>query len=266
MSTHRLVALAFVLALSGCGTSTVATPSPLLTATGTPVAPTVSSVPSVEPSPAPTPADPCDVGAFRELPVSATCWVDPDADEATPLRVTYTVPAEGWSAFLGAYKDVGEDGELQRVNVLAAQITNVTVDACTEQRATDPPVGPTVDDLAAALAALPPFEVASPPSDVTAYGYSGKHLTIAVPPDLEWEVIAGTALFTGCYQGVLRTWIAPPLSFAFYGYAAPGDTEEFWILDVDGTRLVIAALRSANASADMVAEQQAMLDSIVIEP
>jgi hypothetical protein len=182
------------------------------------------------------------------------------------MRIFYTIPATGWSAFLGPYKDVGEGEELQRVNVTFADVQNLTVDACTNQVALDPPVGPTVDDLAAALAELPPFEVASPPTDVTAFGYSGKHLEIAIPASVTWKVISGTPLFTDCHSGVLRTWIDPVLSFAFYGYTAPGDTEEFWILDVEGTRIVIAALRSANASAAMLAEQQAILDSIVIEP
>jgi hypothetical protein len=182
------------------------------------------------------------------------------------VRILYTIPATGWSAFLGPYKDVGEGEELQRVNVTFADVQNLTVDACTDQVALDPPVGPKVDDLAAALAELPPFEVASSPSDVTAFGYSGKHLEIAIPASVTWEVISGMPLFTNCHGGVLRTWIDPILSFAFYGYTAPGDTEEFWILDVEGTRIVIAALRSANASAAMLAEQQAVLDSIVIQP
>ena len=31
---------------------------------------------------------------------------------------------------------------------------------------------------------------------------------------------------------------------AYYGYTGPGYTEEFWILDVEGTSLMIAAERS----------------------
>jgi hypothetical protein len=31
---------------------------------------------------------------------------------------------------------------------------------------------------------------------------------------------------------------------ASYGYTGPGFREEFWILDVEGTRLMIAAARS----------------------
>ena len=33
----------------------------------------------------------------------------------------------------------------------------------------------------------------------------------------------------------------------FYGYTGPGFTEEFWILDVDRTRLMIAAERSLDS-------------------
>ena len=75
-----------------------------------------------------------------------------------------------------------------------------------------------------------------------------------------------TRRFIGCTDGVLASWVSPPLNPAFYGYLRPGDTEDFWILDVEGTRMVIAALASANASDELIAEQQAILDSIVIEP
>lgn len=71
--------------------------------------------------------------------------------------------------------------------------------------------------------------------------------------------------FVGCINSALTSWIAPPLSFAFYGYSAPGDTEDFCILDIDGTRVVISAIASANASDELIAERQAILDSIVIE-
>jgi hypothetical protein len=260
--------------LAACASPAASTPASLAPSS----AATESEVSVASPTAAPTgspqqsqPPNPCDVGGFNDLPVGVTCWTEPNAlaalaADTTPVRILYTIPTAGWSAFLGPYNDVGKGEELQRVTVNFADIRNLTVDACTDQLALDPPVGPTVDDLAAALAVLPPFEVASPPSDVTAFGYSGRHLEIAVPASVTWEVIAGTPLFTDCDGGVLRTWIAPPLSFAFYGYTAPGDTEEFWILDVEGTRVVIAALRSANASAEMLAEQQAVLDSIVIQP
>ena len=182
---------------------------------------------------------------------------------SSTLRVEFTITKPGWHLFIGPAKNVSDGAEHQRANVLFAEVTNLTVDACTNQVPADPAIGPTVDDLAEALAALPPFELTSQPADVTAFGYAGKHLEIRVPLDQPSE---GSEAFTGCGDQLLKGWIAPSLSFAFNGYVAPGDTEEFWILDVRGTRLVVAALTTANASPELVAERQAILDSIIIRP
>ena len=51
----------------------------------------------------------------------------------------------------------------------------------------------------------------------------------------------------------------------FVGYGL-GDTEEFWILDVEGTRLMIEANWSPDSPRRDVAEVRAILDSIQIEP
>lgn len=237
--------------LIGSGCATGGTPVPSASAMTSPASPLA--------------ANPCGdlSGEFPEIPVGATCWIDPDADEATPLRVEFTITTPGWHLFIGPAKNVSDNAGHQRANVLFADVTNLTIDACSDQVPADPPIGPTVGDLATGLAALPPFELISPPADVTAFGYPGKHLEIRVPLDQPSE---GSEAFTGCGDRLLKGWIAPSLSFAFNGYVAPGDTEEFWILDVEGTRLVIAALTTANASPELVAERQAILDSIVISP
>jgi len=203
-------------------------------------------------------------GNFEPLPAGASCWIDIATDDDMPVRVRYTIPAAGWFSFIGAYKDVEDGDGDQLVNVLVANIENVTVDACNRQQPAQPAVGPTVDDLAAALSTLPPFEVTSPPMEVTAYGYAGVHLQIRIPLELAYR--DDFESFVGCQQSTLMSWIAPPLSFAFHGYVAPGDTEDFWILDVEGTRVAIAALATATASNELRAEQRAVLDSIEIEP
>lgn len=203
-------------------------------------------------------------GSFESIPVDAACWIEIAPDDGEPVRVSYTIPTSGWSAFIGAFKEVEDGGDTQLVSVLIARVANVMVDACVNQVATVPPVGPSVDDLALALSELPPFEASAPPTAVTAFGYSGTHVQIRVPLDQPFSEDSRT--FTGCSGSVLESWIAPPLSPAFYGYAAPGDTEDFWILDVEGTRVVIAALATANASDALLAEQQTVLDSLVIEP
>jgi hypothetical protein len=56
-----------------------------------------------------------------------------------------------------------------------------------------------------------------------------------------------------------RTWFG-----AFYGYTGPDCTEEFRILDVEGTRLVIAAGRSPGSPRTDLAELRAILNSIRI--
>jgi hypothetical protein len=126
-----------------------------------------------------------------------------------------------------------------------------------------------VDDLATALADLAPFRVTSPPRAVTIDGYGGKHLELAVP-NLPVEGDSGEDRhFTGCVDGKLMSWVGAidtEPGDAYYGYTGPGYTEEFWILDVDGTRLMIVAERSPGSPRKGLAEQRAIVESIQIEP
>jgi hypothetical protein len=210
-----------------------------------------------EPSPTPTPVD---VNALPDdfAPLEpGTYSIDPDGDPSTPLRVVYDVPAEGWSQWEGAVKFADDVGH---VGMTITTMTNIVRHGCRGDSPAHPPVGPSVDNLAAALADLAPFRVTSPPTDVTIYGYRGKHLELTVP-DLPVE----DGEFVGCIGGNLHSWIGP-LTDAFYGYTGPGYTEEFWILDVEGTRLVIVAGRSPGSAPEDLAEQRAILDSIRIEP
>jgi hypothetical protein len=194
-----------------------------------------------------------------------TYFIDPDLDPSTPLRVVYEVPFEGWSMWIGAAKSA-DDGH---VGVSITTVTNLVRDGCRDHSWADPPVGPSVDDLAAALADLAPFRVTSPPKDVTVYGYSGKYLELTVP-DLPVEGEGDDRRFTECVGGNLKSWVAAidtTPGDAFYGYnGEPGRTEEFWILDVDGTRLVIEANWSSASPSEDVAEMRAILESIQIEP
>jgi hypothetical protein len=194
-----------------------------------------------------------------------TYFIDPDLDPSTPLRVVYEVPVEGWSMWIGAAKFT-DDGH---VGVSITTVTNLVRHGCRDHSWADPPVGPSVNDLAAELADLAPFRVTSPPKDVTIYGYRGKYLELTVP-DLPVEGQGDDRRFAQCIDGNLKSWVgaidAAEEGDAFYGYSAPGHTEEFWILDVDGTRLVIEANWSPNSPRKDEAEMRAILDSIRIEP
>ena len=228
--------LALVMALAGCGQA----PEETDTTAASPTAPS-------EPTASPTIRE-MNVLEFLAPVEPGTYFIDPDGDPSTPLRVMYEIPVEGWESWIGA----ATFGEYGHVGVSITTVENLVSHGCRDHSPADPPVGPSVDNLAAALADLASFRVTSPPEDVTIYGYSGKHL--------EWTV-------AGCEGGDHNSWIAPLLGdTAFSGYEGPGYTEEFWILDVDGTRLMIVAHRSAGAPREDLAEQQAILDSIRIEP
>jgi hypothetical protein len=127
--------------------------------------------------------------------------IDPDADPSTPLRVVYEVTVEGWSSWIGAAK-FSDDGQVGTTPISAmlvsiTSVPNLVRNGCRDHSPADPPVGPSADDLATALADLAPFQVTSPPKDVTIYGYKGKHLELAVP-DMPFEVRGDKILYTEC--------------------------------------------------------------------
>jgi hypothetical protein len=210
------------------------------------------------------PDGPRDVGdfGFDDELEPGTYFMDPDHDPSTPLRVIFEIAAEGWSGGIGGpakFNTLGHTG-LAFVNV-----DNVATDACAGPAPRDPAVGPTVDDLAAALSGLSPFELAEPPTDVTLLGYQAKHLKITVP-ELEVTGSGDTAEYADCVNGNLYTWIESGADEPFFGYnAEPGRYDEYWILDADGTRLMIAINSSPAMPAEDLTEARAIVDSIQLE-
>jgi hypothetical protein len=185
--------------------------------------------------------------------------VDPDGDLESGPQVRFTIAGEGWRAWVGTYK---EETEGRTVGVTIAEVADVVADPCHRHTWKDP--GPTVDDLAEALAALPGFEVLAAPREASLAGHAGKRLTLRVP-DLAYEPDRG---FTACNGGYFYGWRAPtgrdrsPTRY----YQGPGQTLELWVLDVDGSRLLIEANRFPDSPAGDVAELQAILDSLDIRP
>ena len=223
----------------------------------------VDTVPPV--TQVPEPVGPTDI---REDPPGlqpGQYFIDPDGDPSTPLRVTFEVAAENWAQWIPVSKITADD-DGPHIMLSITTVTNLTTDACLNHTPRDPAVGPSVDDLATALSQLPPFEVTAPPSDVTFLGYEGKHLVLTVP-DLEANDSPVESGFSACQDG-LHSWISPLLGGAHSAYNGPepGLTEELWILDAKGTRLAIVANTSPGAPPEWVAERQAIIDSIQIQP
>jgi hypothetical protein len=242
------LALAILLVLGACGPGQEA---------ADPTGPTTTASDS---TPTPTIQDVMELEKFAPLE-PGSYFIDPDSDLSTPLRVVYEVPFEGWSQWFGALKFAA--GGHVMINITT--VVNLVRHGCRDHSWADPPVGPSVHDLTTALADLAPFRVTSTPTEVTMYGYRGKYLELAAP-----HLTVEGDDFTGCVDGNLLSWVAPidvaeGEGGAFHAYNAE-PVEEFWILDVDGTRLVIEANWSPASPPEDVVEMRAILDSIRIEP
>lgn len=268
--TRMVVVVALALTLTACasgGASTQApsssSPSQASPPSAVTAAPTVKVHPSPTAVPPPTyPMDVMTVPDFAPLEVE-TYYVDP---VGTDMRVFYTIPAEGWMQWFGGFKwGLPTDPPDSGVGLSILNVTNVVQDGCTGHVSAYPAVGPTVDDMATALATLKPFELLEPPTAVTAYGFSGMYLALAVP-DIAYEEFDDGNKFTDCTDGELWSWIGAPLSYAYHAYSYPGQVEAIWLLDVEGTRLMIVAGTSRGSNDAHIAELHAVLDSIEIVP
>ena len=201
------------------------------------------------PSPTPTPMA-LNMGTLGQLQPGTYVTAHPFL-----AQVTFTVPA-GWEGIMGGpyLVDLGKAAESAAVSFQI--FDTVYADPCDFSNGPlDPLPGPSVDDLATALAGLPGLDVTAP-TDITIDGYRGKQLTLTAPSDMTGCTLSG--------EGNLLTWELP--LGARIGMT-PGEVDRVWILDVDGQRLVIDAPDKPGALDDASkAEVQAVLDSIRIAP
>ena len=170
----------------------------------------------------------------------AGCTESP-ADDS--IRVTFTIP-EG---FEGPAAPVisGKDGD---TGIALGRGGDLHSDPCHAALVPDIAVGPTVDDFANALADHPMLD-ATTPTDVTFAGFTGKYVDLQLPADV-----------TGCTNEEFRPWEP--------GLYAQGSSHRWhlWILDVEGTRVVVQVMDYAKTSAEDLAKLQSVVDSIQIEP
>ena len=208
------------------------------------VAPNVGGPLLGEPSPSPTPTpSPLSDGPLAPGTYGLTTADDPSAEITLPEGSTITVP-DGWEGAGGSRVNKGEatvgfwywEGDLG----------TVYQDPCQWQGSEiEPPVGPTVDDLANALASQADRGDAVP-VDVTVGGYDGKMIELSVPTDID---------FADCDGGEFRSWSGRY-------HQGPGQVDLVYILDLDGQRTVIDAAYMPGTSEEVLAELQAIIDSI----
>jgi hypothetical protein len=208
------------------------------------VAPNVGGPIFGDPTPSPTPTPP----PLGEGPLAAgtyglTTSDDPSAEITLPARSTITVPA-GWEAAGGSR--VNRDEATVGFWYWDGDLATVYTDPCQWQGSeVQPAVGPTVDDLANALASQADRGDAVP-VDVSIGGYDGQMIELSVPNDID---------FADCDDGEFRSW-----SGRFH--QGPGQVDLVYILDVNGQRTVIDAAYMPSTSEAVRAELQTIVDSI----
>jgi hypothetical protein len=221
-----------------------------------------SPAPGGEPSatPEPTVAEPSP-SAESGLPVgSSHVLLQPGVE--TPVGITVTVPAPGWAGDVGVgFLEKGENGadppDGAGVIVFEGPLY-VYGDPCQWSTTTPDTASTTVDEVVAALAAQASRD-ASAPVDVTVDGYSGKSITLHVPDD---------AVFGECDGGYFGSWAGggDPVSAGPSRYhQGPGQIDQVWVLDVDGTLVTIDAAWYEVTPAEDRAELDAILDSFTFE-
>ena len=205
--------------------------------------PAPTPLPTAEPTPTPVPMLP-----DSENLEAGTYPVNP----FIPIGIEVTVPA-GWTG-VGGWLLIGPrgveppDGMNIRFGSARAVFANPFERA---DGFVDPAMGPTVDDLVDAMVSHPDWPT-SPPTDVTLDGYEGKVVRMTLPADLEIPE-DGFLLFQDGQGG--DRW-------AF----EPGQIIDFYVIDVEGQRLVLELFSYSDTPADDLAARQVVIDSIQIDP
>jgi hypothetical protein len=249
---RTLAALLGTLAvITGCSTGPLAG-SPAAASPSTPNEPQAST-PSAPPSPSPAAtATPFPYSEGHVAIEAGTYHIRSSSWSVADFTVTFP---DGWSVQYGhVYHTVPDTaGELE---FYAVVVDAIYADACEGSSGELLEVGPSVDDLAAALLQQPGPE-ASGPINTTLGGYPAVRIDLKVPQgsDLEACSMGGAGL---------QIWYSRPAD-KYFVLLADG-TASAYILDVEGERQVfMTQVRSATTD-DHVAELQAVIDSIEIEP
>lgn len=174
-----------------------------------------------------------------------------------PLVVTATLPA-GWTQY-GPARGSGirkPYPDQYQAELSMWSVDNVVADGCPKDpldaRLMDPPVGPSVEELATALRAIPGVR-ASAPVAAAVDGFGGVRLNLTLPdqPDCEF----------------FQLWISPPSRGEAWTYAGPaGWVHQIWVVDVDGLRFLIDAASAPDAPAELLRELDQIVASIDILP
>lgn len=199
---------------------------------------------SPSPSPSPTPAPTASLVAHTLRPC---CTEDDPRFDSMTFAITAPPSWELWEG-LGVWPAGRGNAPPDGAYVGLYPGGSLFSEPCLtdEAAAADIPVGSTVDDLVTALVDHPSLAVTAP-VDVTLAGYSGTYLELTVPDD-----------FSDCFRYM-------PMDHHIYAQG-PGQRWHMWVLDVDGVRVQVETNDYAGTPAQTLAEEQAIIDSLEINP
>ena len=234
--------------------------------------PTATPEPTVEPTAEPTPSQ----SAWSGIPQGPFLITGADgALDGGPVQVTIDIEAPGWT-WMAEYDAVSknDDGLDAPQSVGAVFIAwawaagtefLVYEDPCRWSTAIPSTPATTPDEIAAAFLSQAQTE-ATAPTDVTVGGYTGKAVTVTVPMSYEVPGATREEEFGECDED----------QFTFYGVVGedtavarnaqgPGQIDELWILDVEGSIVILDAAYSPATPDDLVNEMRAFVESATFE-
>jgi hypothetical protein len=195
----------------------------------------------------PTP-DPSSSVAAAEPGTYVFTTTDPDFDAS--YRITMDL-LDGYGSVAGDQVVLGTDGGQ---GISTWTVGNVYAEPCRwDGTLLDPPIDQSVDGLVAGLASQKSRH-ASAATDVTLDGFTGKHMELTVPARID---------LADCNGGQFRTWVDPTGGAR---WLEPGQRDLLWIVDVDGSRLVIDAALGPDTTRKDRADRIQMVESIRIQP
>ena len=207
--------------------------------------------PTPSPSPIELPAGDVPTGTYVARP-----FLTPNDG----VSFTFTLP-EGWStgeegppgrALSGVAPTTGFEGPTG-MSFGFLTVTGLEGDPCNWPAGPDVELGPTVEDLATALAAHDSYDTSNP-TDVTLGGFSGKRIDVELPAGLD---------LASCDEGQFWIWTGDGQAIYAQG---PEGRFHLWILDVEGRRVIVMTHDFPGTPASDQAELQSIVESIQITP
>ncbi len=197
---------------------------------------------------------PTDTNTTQPVPILPDSVVEPGRYLLTPdpnLDASYMITMEVPEGYLGGAGGWVQKPGTSQTGLIVMAIGDVYADAC-QWRGTASAVSST-DEVVAALASQKGIR-SSPPTDITLDGFAAIRMERTIPV---------RASQSDCDLLQFRTWVETGGGPRYLG--SPGQTDLLWILDIDGTPLVIDVALDVEATAGDRAELLQMVESIQID-